>query len=122
MPRALVRAGSVFLIALVLFFAWDFSQRIGTNLRLNQSEQDLQVRVANAEATHMVLVARKARVETDQFVEDYVRRNWHWVREGETIVIIQPSPTPPAPTPTPVPTPIPPSDWWQDLSRLLFGP
>ncbi len=120
MPRVLIRVGSVFLLAFLLFLIWDFSQRVGMNLRLRQSEQDLTTRVAQAEATQSALLEEKKRVQTDEFVEDYSRRNWRWAREGETLVIFEPTPVVPT-TPTPI-APTAQLPWWQEVVDFLFGP
>lgn len=120
MPRVLIRVGSIFLLAFLLFLIWDFSQRVGMNIRLRQSEQDLGTRVAQAEATQAALLDERSQVQSDTFVEDYVRRHWRWAREGETLVIFEPTPKPPS---SALPAaPATPSPWWQGVFDFLFGP
>ena len=67
-------------------------------LRLRQTEQDLDQRIAQAQATRTALQVQKNRALTDAFVEDWVRRKMHYIRDGETLVIpqITPAPTPPS--------------------------
>jgi hypothetical protein len=114
-----VQVLGILAFTLALFIVWDFSQRVVTTLRLAQSEQELDQRVAQAQATRTALIEQKKRVQTNAFAEDYVRRNWHWARDGETVVIPQVTPaTPKSATST---TPPPQTTWWQDLLEFLFG-
>ncbi len=121
MPRMWLQVIGISAVVLALFVGWDFSQRIQTGMRLQQSEQVLMRRVAQAQATNVALVEKKKRVQSNDFVEDYVRRNWHWAREGDILVIAQITP---APTPTPTPQPITSQEagWWQSVLDFLFGP
>ncbi len=120
MTRLLLQVAGVIALALFLFFIWDFGQRVMLTVRLKQLETNVDKQVAQAQATHDALTDLKARAQTDAFIEDKVRREKHYVRDGETIVLTQITPAAPADgganaTPTPNP-------WWQDLWNLLFGP
>ena len=111
------------ILALALFFVWDFSQRIVTNIRIDQTEQVYSTRVAQAQATQVALIAEKTRVASPDYAEEVARSKWRWAREGEMVVV--PQVTPVAPTPVPVPqafAPKPTTSWWQDLVDFLFGP
>ncbi len=121
MSRVWARFMGVLALAIILYLGWDFSQRIGMSLRLQQSEKAMASRVIQAEATHTALEDQKKRVQSNDFVEEYVRRNWHWAREGEIVVIAQITPAAPSPTPRPT-TPISEPPWWQGLYDFLFGP
>jgi hypothetical protein len=111
----------IFLVA-TAFFLWDFSQRVLTNVRLAQSEKQLEQSVADEEAKNKDLREQKQRVQTDAYVEDFVRRNWHWAKPEDTVVIPQitalPTPVPSAPESAPLPA----KPWWQDWFDFLFGP
>ncbi len=116
----------VFLIvvfALTLFFIFDFSQRMLVNIRLEQTAQQLERQVAQAQATRDALANKRTLVSSPEYAESYARTRWHWVRDGETLVLTQVTPiaAPPA-SPVPAPTPIPEIPWWQKLSEFLFGP
>ena len=78
--------------------------------------------LARAKAKQAALIDLKRRVQSPEFVEDYVRRNWNWVREGDTLIKpqITPAPTPIISAPPPPPPPEPP--WWQQVFDFLFGP
>ena len=111
------------ILALALFFVWDFSQRIVTNIRIDQTEQVYSTRVAQAQATQVALIAEKTRVASPDYAEEVARSKWRWAREGEMVVV--PQVTSVAPTPAPVPqafAPKPTTSWWQDLVDFLFGP
>ena len=122
MSRVSFQIIAIVVFAFTLFFVWDFSQRIVTNVRLSQTEKRLELEVAHAEATRTALGVEKKHVQTDAFVEDKVRRDWQYTREGDTLVIpkITPAPTP-APA-APLPTPIPEKPWWREVLDFLFGP
>jgi cell division protein FtsB len=121
MSRVFMQLLGIFALAVALFVAWDFSQRVGTLARLRQSEEVLNRRVAAAEATHTALVAQKKRVQGNAAVEEFVRRNWHWARDGDTVVIPQITPAP-TPTPAPLSSSSQQTSWWQGVLDFLFGP
>ena len=128
MSRISIQIVGIVIIAVLLFIGWDFSQRITLTLRLRQTEQDLDQRIAQAQATRTALQEQKKRALTDAFVEDWVRRKMHYIRDGETLVIPQVTPAPTAP-PAALPaqgdgnpSDAPPSTWWQELLEFLFGP
>jgi len=103
--------------ALTLFFIFDFSQR------LDQTKIQLERQVTQAQATRDALAAKRTHVSSPEYVESFVRTQWHWVRDGETLVLTQitPAAAPPA-SPVPAPTPMPEIPWWQNLFEFLFGP
>src|SRR5512138_2173291 len=97
MSRISIQIVGIVVFAVLLFIGWDFSQRITLTLRLRQTEQDLDQRIAQAQATRTALQEQKKRALTDAFVEDWVRRKMHYIRDGETLVIPQVTPAPTAP-------------------------
>lgn len=109
--------------ALMLFFIFDFSQRILVNIRLDQTKNQLERQVAQAQATRDALANKRALVSSPAYAESYARTQWHWVRDGETLVLTQVTPVaaPPA-LPVPAPTAVPEIPWWQKLIEFLFGP
>ena len=114
---------AIFVFALTLFFIFDFSQRIVTNLRLTQTEEQLELQVAQAQATRDALDAKRQRVTSPEYAESEARTKWHWVRDGETLVLTQVTPVAAPPvTPVPTSTPVPEIPWWQNLIDFLFGP
>lgn len=128
MSRLVTQVAAIVVFAFLLFVGWDFSQRITLMVRRDQMEQSLDRRLAQAQATHSALDAKKLFVNTDQFVEDKVRREEHYVRDGESVVMTQVTPAAPASgtaagASTPVSAPsAPQNNWWQDLLDFLFGP
>lgn len=123
MSRLPVQVLAIIAFALTLFFIFDFSQRIITNIRLAETEKQLEQQVAQAQATRDALAAQRDRVSSPAFAESEARTRWHWVRDGETLVLTQVTPAvaPPA-APTPTPRPEPEIPWWQTLIDFLFGP
>lgn len=122
MPRVSFQVFGIVAFALILFVGWDFTQRIMLTVRLNQTEQTYDQQLTQAEATHAALIDEKKRVQTDAYIEDKVRREKHYVRDGEILVIPQITLAPAANAATPTPTPAPPGNAWQDLLDLIFGP
>lgn len=128
MSRISIQIVGIILFAFLLFISWDFGQRIMLSMRVRQNEQELDQQIAQAEATRAALQEQKKRAMTDAFVEDWVRRKQHYVRDGEILVIPQITPAP-SPSPVAIPAPsdgntgdAPQSNWWQDLLEFLFGP
>ncbi len=128
MSRLVTQVAAIVIFAFLLFVAWDFSQRVTLMVRRDQMEQTLDRQIAQAQATHTALESQSKLVNTDQFVEDKVRREEHYVRDGESVVATSVTPAPSAAPAAPVPVPAPSapqrdwSTWWQDLLDFLFGP
>lgn len=123
MSRLPIQALAILVFALTLFFIWDFSQRVVTNIHLAQAEQDLEGKVAQAQATRAALIAEKTRVASPDYAEQIARSKWHWARDGETLVVTQVTPVAPTPAPSvPSSMPAPEIPWWQQLFDFLFGP
>ncbi|MEW5720378.1 MAG: hypothetical protein AB1817_17265 [Chloroflexota bacterium] len=122
MSRVSFQVLAILIFTATLFFLWDFSQRVVTNVRLAQAEQQLEQRVAQEQAKNAALRELKRRAQTDAYAEEYVRRNWHWARSEDTVVIPQITPAPPPVASAPAPTPPPAKAWWQDWLDFLFGP
>ncbi len=121
MSRALVQVLAILAAAFVFFIAWDLSQRVVLTVRLNETEQQLDRQIAVAQATRDKLREKKQYAQTDQFVEDEIRRR-RWVRDGETLII--PLITPAAPVenePLPL-SPAPEPPFWESWLDFLFGP
>jgi cell division protein FtsB len=121
MFRVSARPLRVVIIALVLFIGWDLTQRTMLTVRLMQAEQTFDQQIARAEATHTALVEQKKLVQTDAYIEDKLRREQHYVRDGETLVIMQVTPVAPKST-TPPPPPSSSANWILDFLQSLFGP
>ena len=69
MSRLPIQVIAIFAFALTLFFIWDFSQRIVTNIHLAQAAQDLEGKVAQAQVTNAALIAEKTRVASADYAE-----------------------------------------------------
>ncbi len=115
----------VIIVAVVaLFLAWDFGRRIVDTLSLAQAEARTDQQLRDAQDTNVKLKDLKTSINTESWVEKYVRTNWHWTRENETIFV--PAATPiPSPTPVPkIPAPAtpPPKPFWEEWLDALFGP
>jgi hypothetical protein len=122
MSRVSFQVIAIVIFAATLFFLWDFSQRVITNVRLAQTEKMYEQRAAREETKNNALREQKQRVQTDAYVEGYVRENWHYALPGDNVVIPQATPAPTPSVSAPAPTPPPAKAWWQDLFDFLFGP
>jgi cell division protein FtsB len=122
MPRAWIQLLAIMLLAIALYLVLDFSQRVVTSVQLSANEQQYEREVAREEARKATLVKERARVQTDQFVEDEMREQG-WIRPGETRVrpLITPAATPAASAPKPA-APAPPTSLLEKILSLLFGP
>ena len=121
MSRVSFQVVIILIFAATVFFVWDFSQRVVTNVRLTQTEKQLEQQVAQAEAQNVALRELKRRAQTNEYAEEVARR-WHWARPEDIVVIpqITPVPTPSVSVPA---SPLPPAKaWWQDWLDFLFGP
>ncbi len=120
MPRVPLQLLAIVVFAFTLYFVWDFGQRVVTSIHLTQSEQQLELQVAHAEATQTALFDKKKQVQSDTYVESVVRR-WRWAKDGETVVVTQitPAPTPVLNASQAAPTPELP--WWRQILNFLFG-
>ena len=123
MSRLLIQFLAIPILALTFFFVWDFSQRVVTNVRIDQAEKEYEIKVAQAEVIRTALIAEKTRVASPAYAEEVARSKWRWARDGEMVVIPQVTPVAPTPVPVPqIPIPKPASSWWQELVDFLFGP
>ncbi len=113
---------AIIVFALIVFIGWDFSQRVTVMARRQQMEQALDREIIQAQATHTALEEKKKFVQTDQYVEDKVRKDEHYVRDGESIVQFQVTPAATPMPSAPSSTPAPQTNPWQDLLDFLFGP
>ncbi|MBM3127137.1 MAG: hypothetical protein FJ009_00700 [Chloroflexi bacterium] len=122
MFRVSFQAVAILIFAATLFFLWDFSQRVITNVRLAQTEKVYEQGVATEEARNKALREQKQRVQTDAYADWYARHHWRWALPGDTVVVPQKTPAPTPNVSAPAPTPPPAKAWWQDLLDFLFGP
>lgn len=108
-------------IALLLFVGWDFAQRLMLTVRLRQAEEMYDRQIVSAQTTRTALIDQKNLAQTDAFIEAKVRREKHYVRDGETLVIVQATPVAPRP-PAPLTVPAPSDNWLQTLFNVFFAP
>ena len=114
---------AIIVVAVVLFLGWDFGRRLLDTVQLTQADALADQQLRAELDTNAKLKQLKADVGTDDWIEQYVRTNWHWTRENETIFV--PAATPvatPAPPPAPVPSAPPPKPFWEQWIDELFGP
>jgi hypothetical protein len=119
----LVQFLAIIAVAVVIFIAWDFGQRVLQTMRLAELDAQAGQELHAQEKIHADLQKLKDYVGTDAYVEQYAREKWHWQGSNETLFV--PIATP-VPTPTPVPTVVPPTpapkSFWQDLLDKIYGP
>ncbi len=120
MPRLPLQLLTIVVFAFTLYFVWDFSQRVVTSIRLDQSAEQAQHAVDRAKATQTALVEKKKLVQSAPYIETVVR-GWHWAKDGEMLVIPQITPAPTPVVSAPLPPPPPDVPWWQQIFNFLFG-
>jgi hypothetical protein len=121
----------VIVAVFAVFFAWDVWTRVLGNLQLTAEDTWLDQQIVRADAENKKLIALKAAVQTDIWIEKFARTVLHYARPDETLVLPRSSApansASSAPTPLPQaisPTPAPPQSkpFWIDLLDWLFGP
>jgi cell division protein FtsB len=115
--RVLIIAGIVILVLMMM----DFNNRLVELNRLKKQAQVLSVQATQLIATQQALLTEVAYAASDQAVEEWARREGHYVREGDQAVVPVPLPgSDPMQnaTPTPTPTPLP---NWQVWWNLFLG-
>ena len=90
------------LLVLAIYLAIDFSQRISTSTQLAALEKQYAAERLRLEQINRDLNEKKKQVNTAAFVEKYVRENWHWVTDTDTLVVTSAAPADPLPA-TPLP-------------------
>ncbi len=130
MSRSAIQLILILAFTVAAFMLFNFGVRYLNSQRLSQQEQTLQVKVIEARATQTALIERKQYVQTDTFIEKYVRENWHWGKPDDKIVLPHSTPASSVPhkgevtspnkgeTTSPLP---PENSWWQNLLNLILG-
>ncbi len=108
-------------VAALIYFTLDFSRRLETLAQLAHTEQRLEQGVTQSETRQGELKSDLKNTRRPEFAERIARENYHWAREGDTVVATQKTPAPAPAAPPAVPAP-PPQDWWQPFFDFLFGP
>lgn len=115
--RVLIIAGIVILVLMMM----DFNNRLVELNRLKKQAQVLSVQATQLIETQQALLTAVAYAASDQAVEEWARREGHYVRDGDQAVVPVPLPgSDPMQnaTPTPTPTPLP---NWQVWWNLFLG-
>jgi regulatory protein YycI of two-component signal transduction system YycFG len=110
----------IVLLVLAIYLAIDFSQRISTSMQLAALEKQYAAERLRLEQINRDLNEKKKQVNTAAFVEKYVRENWHWVTDTDTLVLTSAAPADKLPA-TPLPAAPIPADppWWQAIFDSL---
>ncbi len=85
----------IVLLVLAIYLAIDFSQRISTSMQLAALEKQYAAERLRLEQINRDLNEKKKQVNTAAFVEKYVRENWHWVTDTDTLVLTSAAPADP---------------------------
>lgn len=105
-----------------IFVTWDFARHWVSNLQLNSDSARLDQEIAKATEENQKLVALKGEVQTDAWIEKYVRTYWHWTKQNEQIVVPRATPIAvPTPVPAPAAVPQPSRQFWEDWLDAIFG-
>jgi len=101
----------------------DFGRKATANYRVRNEESRLEQEIAAERAKHQALLARRAYVQTDEYVEQVAREELKWVRPGEIVVVPVPLERKPLPTQEPPPAPtelLQRESHWQEWWALFF--
>lgn len=95
---------TVVAIVVLVVLMMDFNNRMSSMIKLNQMEAILETKLANLEATRMVIEDNIAYAKSDQALEEWAREKDRLIAEGDhPIIIMPPSNYTPAPTAAPSP-------------------
>jgi len=112
---------TVVVIVILVVLMMDFNNRMSNMIQLNQMETILQTKLANLQATRLVVEDDIAYATSDRALEEWAREKGRLVAEGDhPIIIMPPSDYTPSPTATPKPETVILTrlDIWKEL---IFG-
>jgi cell division protein FtsB len=101
----------------------DFGRKAAINYRIQREVDRLEQEVAAARQEQQRLLALKAYVQTDEYVEKVAREELRWSQPGETVVIVKPivrQTAPAAQAMGPPPSPTVAKSYWREWWALFF--
>jgi cell division protein FtsB len=111
-------------LAIVGGIVWGFGQQVARARQMRMEEIRLEQAVATEQAHHDDLVAQLDYVRSDEYVEQWARKDAKMTRPGEVLVVVlddsgAESAVDASSTPTPEPESQP---FWVELWTLVFSP
>ncbi len=95
---------TVVVIVILVLLMMDFNNRMSNMIQLNQMEKILETKLADLEATRLVVEDDIAYATSDRALEEWAREKDRLIAEGDhPIIILPPSEYTPSPTKTPDP-------------------
>ena len=95
---------TVVVIVILVVLMMDFNNRMSNMIQLNQMEKILETKLADLEATRLVVEDDIAYATSDRALEEWAREKDRLIAEGDhPIIIMPPSDYTPAPIATPKP-------------------
>jgi cell division protein FtsB len=93
---------AIFAVMVALFLVVDFGRRAAANYRMNSEVIKLEEEVAAEKERQQSLLAERAYVQSDAYVEKVAREELKWGRRGEiqVILMLTPQPSPSSPPDT----------------------
>ena len=110
--------------AIVVGIVWGFGQQIARARQMRAEELRLEQAVAAKQAYHDGLVVRLEYVHSDEYVEQWARKDAKMARPGEVVVVVlDDAATDPSTGATPATDAEPESrPFWVELWELIFAP
>ena len=110
--------------AIVVGMVWGFGQQIARARQMRAEELRLEQAVAAKQTYHDGLVIRLEYVHSDEYVEQWARKDAKMARPGEVVVVVlDDAATDPSASTTPAPGAEPESrPFWVELWELIFAP
>jgi cell division protein FtsB len=115
---------AIIAVVVALFLVVDFGRRAAANYQMNSEVIKLEQEVAAERERQKRLLAEKAYVQSDAYIEEVAREELKWGRHGEVQVILMLAPQPPPASP-PATSPqetAPPKEHWQEWWDFFFAP
>jgi hypothetical protein len=84
----------IVLLTIGVFVVVNLASRVYDTYRVVQAELQVNKELIAAQAETAILEALKLIVQTDAWIEKYVRTCWHWTRANETLVMPRDGPPP----------------------------
>ncbi len=81
---------AIIVVIVALSLIIDFGRKAAINYRIQREVKRLEQEIAAAQQEQQRLLALKAYVQTDEYVEKAAREELRWSRPGETAIIVKP--------------------------------
>ena len=87
-PTRGTRAVLIVFISLCLVFVASYSSRLLKKGSIEAEIRETQAKIDAGKQEKLVLQAELAYIATDDYIDEVARNELHWVKEGDTVVVV----------------------------------